>query len=321
MVSLLGGDRSFRRLLLFFVCSYLTLALFGIVAMACWLVWMVVLYIGRHCSNKDKENCVVWHNFVRQVICVGFLPWLCQWEMRIRNIYAIKLYIDPNHPVVLEPYIRRVAVYFLIWKMVEMGFGVSLIFFFLQPFSGCRMDLKPIHGHDHDLDPDHIDENIIFTWQQVGDCPDVTELVFVVISFPIILRIVAWLMTKSCEYYISPVFQLQYDYVGLTDIDDGEEKDYHDFANKRIAPQAPLGESSLGLSVIPHPIGDYCIPVPLYPLKDTRDEIPMLEQRNQNNSPSLSHKQQRDAEREILMPIEITISHNDEFKSITPSSV
>ncbi|OQR93689.1 protein kinase [Achlya hypogyna] len=262
MRRLLGGDRSLLRTVLFFALSGATLALFNLVAFAFWLVYLAGVLLAL--LLQAPSYAAAWRAFVRNHVCSRFLAWLCRCEMRVRNLYVVKMRVELSSEAVLEPYVGRIMAYFVLWKALLVAVTAIGSCLCQLPMAGCALVATPVRvsGSEHDGDDhrDQHDADIVLEWTRRGDCPNVTGLCLLVVAFPVAVTLLAWIMTKASEFCIAPVFQSKLDARCRVDelLDDG----YESRAQRRIAPLAPQGEAALGLTIVPQPTNDFCIPVP-----------------------------------------------------------
>ncbi|EQC34964.1 hypothetical protein SDRG_07760 [Saprolegnia diclina VS20] len=247
----LGGDRSFRRLALFYAYSLPTLPLLSFVGLYLWLFWLAFSFVLQLMVAPFERTAgfrAFWRAFLRENVTSGFLEWLCRWEIRARNIYAPKLYLEPTRDVVLEPYLLRVAIYFVVWKFIELcicaGLVISCTFFFTQ---------ARLSGNMH-----------------------IVGIVYILVVLPVALRLLAFAKVCCSTYCLTPVFMPDFAYIAL--FDEGMLEVVKDRARRRVTPASDRVD---GLSVVAPSDGDnayYCIPVPTkYAKKGPDAMIPMLE--------------------------------------------
>ncbi|KDO34488.1 TKL protein kinase [Saprolegnia parasitica CBS 223.65] len=256
----LGGDRSFRRLVLFYAYSLPTLPLLCFVGFYLWLFWLAFSFVLQLLFAPFERTAGLrgfWRAFLRENVTSGFLEWLCRWEIRARNVYTPKLYIEPTRDVVLEPYLLRVATYFVVWKFIELcvcaGLVVSSTFFFVD---------AQLRGNLH-----------------------IVGILYIVLILPVALRLLALAKVSCSTYCLTPVFEPDFAYIAL--FDEGMLEVVKDRARRRVTPGSDLVD---GLSIVAPSNGDnayYCIPVPtkcanMYPdatipmLQHSAESLPQL---------------------------------------------
>ncbi|OQS02032.1 kinase [Thraustotheca clavata] len=281
MSRLLGTDRSFRRLVLFLIFSTINLIIVNAFAFSFWVLWIIISFLLQMCLAPFQKGGygAYWRAFLHENVYTGFLEWLCRWEIRIRNIYYTKKYIETTQPVAVAPYIGRVAFYFFIWKTAQ-SYGLSYLSFFFT-------FVYPFVIIDSLLHPDLPVEN---------KTPMATTIIIAILLFVgqlFVWRIFFWIMCKISELCIDPVFRPKYKYT-LTEVfaptNNASSKPIHYVIThdspQRQAPFAIAGEEALGLSVVSNKEDQFCIPVPELSIPKAEDTpIPMLEritiQRNQ----------------------------------------
>ncbi|OQR95880.1 hypothetical protein ACHHYP_00015, partial [Achlya hypogyna] len=255
MGRILGGDRSFRRLVLHYVFTLPSLPLLNLCAFYLWVFWLAFSFFLQLFFVPFERTGGVrgfWRVFVRENVESGFLEWLCRWEMRVRNLYAIKLYVDPTQDIVITPYLAYVAAYFIVWKCIEMAICGANFFSLLLLFGNAS---------------------------QARDGGGVITLaiIYAIVVAPFIFRVLAWAKVRCCEYCITPVFQPNYAYLAM--FDEGMAEVVKDKEQRRLAPVAPDDEAVLGLSVVQQKgLTLHCIPVPDRIPKSLMSDIPILEE-------------------------------------------
>ncbi|OQR95879.1 hypothetical protein ACHHYP_00016, partial [Achlya hypogyna] len=294
MSWVLGGNRSLRRLVIFFFFSFINYILVNALAFTVWIMWIVISFVLQACLAPFQKGGVrgFWKTFVRENIYTGFLEWMCRWEIRVRNVYDLKHVVDPSSHVAIGPYVGRVAFYFIFWKALE-----SFTFNAVEGFSTI---VYPMYYDEETMDT-HFDQtgsgsDIVFDVIKVPK-PNApyTTLAFLTIAVILVtllvLRILAWIICGVCRLCISPVFRPKYKYtttevIGpkMTEYIFGSKHDGYvlfDDSDMRIPPVAPRGEAALGVTAVANTVDFYCIPVPAPPepahAKSPTASIPLLE--------------------------------------------
>ncbi|OQR88948.1 hypothetical protein THRCLA_10005 [Thraustotheca clavata] len=248
MSWVLGSDRSYRRLVLYMAFSLLALLLVHMIASSFWMFWISLTFIMQLLVapfERKKSFRLFFRIFLQENLSSGFIEWLCRWELRVRNIYAIKLYVDPSGAVTLWPYFGRIILYFIIGKFLELCIFAGVIYLMLLPFASCSPTIYYLNTIDEDGSNS---TQIEYVYQVCGST--------------------AYFMTLSCEYCITPAFRPVY-----LDcfIDGNNRKEEAHYKEHRLLPVARYGEEMLNITVVNNPIDFYCIPIPSNHLNNRED--------------------------------------------------
>ncbi|KDO34487.1 TKL protein kinase [Saprolegnia parasitica CBS 223.65] len=227
-VWVLGTDRSNRRLVLYVAFSYMALILLHAIALGLWLFWLVMLLLLQLLLWPCQPSRTFFRDFVRETVCSGYLEWLCRWDVRVRNVYAVKLYVEPTLPVDLQAHVGRVFAYFLFWKSFEFCIAAITLYLVQLPYSTCHPD-----GYAFDT--------ATRAYVAVArDCHYAEWSIALVLPVLLHLRLVAWCSVRMCEMCIVPIFRPSLaTYQSLVDVNGCED------APLRLRPTAPRGEDTL----------------------------------------------------------------------------
>ncbi|EQC34963.1 TKL protein kinase [Saprolegnia diclina VS20] len=259
-VWVLGTDRSYRRLVLYVAFSYMALILLHAIALGLWLFWLAMMLLLQLLLWPCQPSWTFFRDFVRENVCSGYLEWLCRWDVRVRNVYAVKLYIEPTLPVDLETHVGRVFAYFLFWKSLEFGIAALTLFLIQLPFSTCQ---------PYDYEYDTATRKFVAVTRECHYAERGIALLLPVLLF---LRLVAWCSVRMCELCIAPIFRPSLaTYQSLVDTNEPDD------APLRLRPTAPRGEDTLGITTVAYPTNTYCIPVPQHAPKPAATPVPLLE--------------------------------------------
>ncbi|EQC34965.1 serine/threonine protein kinase [Saprolegnia diclina VS20] len=340
MSWVLGGDRSLRRLVIFFVFAVLSYLLVNALAFTIWVFWVLISFLLQACLAPCQAGGfkAFFHSFLHENIYTGFLEWICRWEIRVRNVYEVKNYVDPSRPVAVGAYIWRVVFYFVLWKTLE-----SSVFGFINRISITIY--HPLYFADsasnwdwsNDFNATAFNDTIIAP----GDDDDIpytgVSLAFVTIGVVLgtilALRILAYIICRVCSLCIDPIFRPKYKYT-TTDVvapppsnDDKVSRFMHngyiqfDDSALRVPPHAVRGEGALGLTIQNGATDFYCIPVPDPPeltanTKPPPTPIPLLESISTAN-PRASIEHREDAKRQRLVHTESSSNYARQSSMMT----
>ncbi|KDO17201.1 hypothetical protein SPRG_21897 [Saprolegnia parasitica CBS 223.65] len=244
-VWVLGTDRSNRRLVLYVVFSYMALILLHTIALGLWLFWLVILLLLQLLLWPCQPSRTFFRDFVRETVCSGYLEWLCRWDVRVRNVYAVKLYVEPTLPVDLQ---------------AHFGIAALTLYLIQLPYSTCQ-------PYDYAFD------TATRAYVAVArDCHYAEWSIALVLPVLLHLRLVAWCSVRMCEICIVPIFRPSLaTYQSLVDVNGCED------APLRLRPTAPCGEDTLGITTVAYPMSTYCIPVPQHGPEPPLTPLPLLE--------------------------------------------
>ncbi|KDO34489.1 serine/threonine protein kinase [Saprolegnia parasitica CBS 223.65] len=331
MSWVLGGDRSLRRLVIFFFFAMLSYLLVNALAFTIWVVWVLISFLLQACLAPCQSGGfkAFFRSFLEENIYTGFLEWICRWEIRVRNVYELKRYVDPSRPVAVGPYIWRVAFYFVLWKSLESTvFGainrINITIYHPLYFADVVYNWESPNDFNSTLLNSTLFNDTIVAPSDADDIPYTgVSLAFVtvgvVLGTILVLRILAHIICRVCSVCIDPIFRPRYKY-STTDVvapppsSNGKtlrfmHNGYVQFDDSalRVPPTAVHGEDALGLTIRSGATDFYCIPVPdppeLHANKPPPTPIPLLESISVS-SPRSSIGPHEEAKRQRLLHTE-----------------